>query len=144
MKPIDVLLVEDNSADARLAEEALKESKSKIKLHVVKDGVEALEFLFRRGAYTAAPRPDLILLDLNLPRKSGREVLEEIKSSEALKRIPVVVLSSSQAEQDIIDSYARHANSYVTKPLDFEEFVKVIKSIDDFWFGTAKLPARQT
>jgi len=141
MQLIDVLLVEDNPADARLAQEALKESRLQLNLHIVRDGVEALEFLFQQGQYTDVPSPDLILLDLNLPRKNGHEVLTEVKNNDTLKHIPVVVLSSSQAEDDITKAYARYANCYVTKSLDFDQFVEVIKSIDNFWFGVVKLPS---
>ena len=140
--PIDVLLVEDNPGDARLAKEALKESASKLdyRLHHVKDGVEALDFMFRKGDYATAVRPDIVLLDLNLPRKDGREVLAEIKEDDNLKLIPVLILTTSQAERDILDTYSLHANGYVSKPLDLDEFASVVASIQDFWFTTAKLP----
>jgi chemotaxis family two-component system response regulator Rcp1 len=141
-KVIDILLVEDNPGDVRLAQEALKESKIRNKLYVVNDGVEATDFLHQQGKYADAPRPDLILLDLNLPRKSGREVLAEIKTDESLRRIPVVVLTVSNAEEDIIKAYDQHANCYITKPLDFNQFMKVTKTIEGFWLTIVKLPPR--
>src|SRR4030042_2490658 len=133
VKVIDILLVEDNPGDVRLAQEALKGSKVRNNMFVVGDGVEAMEFLRRQGKYANAPRPDLILLDLNLPRKSGREVLCEIKSDDGLKRIPVVVLTVSRDEQDILNAYDFHANCYIVKPLDFEQFINITKTIEDFW-----------
>lgn len=139
-KPIDILLVEDNPGDARLAKEALKDSKLKNNLHIAEDGIEAMEFLNKKGQFANAPRPDLILLDLNLPRKDGREVLADIKSDESLKRIPVVILTTSQAEEDIIKSYNLHANCFITKPIDLNQFIKVVKSIEDFWLTIVKLP----
>jgi CheY-like chemotaxis protein len=138
--PIEILLVEDNPGDVRLTKEALKEGKVYSNLHTVKDGVEAMEFLRRQGKYKDAPRPDIILLDLNLPRKDGREVLEEIKSDELLKRIPVVVLTTSKAEEDVLRTYNLHANCYVTKPVDLEKFIVVVKSIDVFWLTVVTLP----
>lgn len=141
-KVIDILLVEDNPGDVRLAKEALKESKVMNKLYVVEDGVEAMSFLRRQDKYADAPYPDLILLDLNLPRKSGREVLVEIKTDENLKRIPVVVLTVSRAEEDILRSYNNYANCYITKPLDFNQFMEVTKSIEDFWLTIVKLPSK--
>ncbi len=141
-KVIDILLVEDNPGDVRLAEEALKESKVRNKLYVVEDGVEAMAFLRQQGAYAKVPRPDLILLDLNLPRKGGREVLAEIKTDEDLKRIPVVVLTVSKAEEDVVRCYNHHANCYITKPLDFNQFMEVTKSIEDFWLTIVKLPPK--
>ena len=141
-KAIDILLVEDNPGDVVLAQEALKESKVRNKLFVVDDGVEAMAFLRRQGQYAGAPRPDLILLDLNLPRKSGREVLAEVKGDEELKRIPVVVLTVSKAEEDIIKCYSHHANCYITKPLDFNQFMEVTKSIEEFWLTIVRLPPR--
>ena len=138
--PIEILLVEDNPGDVRLTKEALKEGKVYSNLHTVKDGVEALDFLRRAGKYGAAPRPDIILLDLNLPKKDGREVLEEIKRDEALKRIPVVVLTTSKAEEDVLRTYNLHANCYVTKPLGLDQFVKVMRSIEQFWFTIVRLP----
>jgi CheY-like chemotaxis protein len=138
--PIEILLVEDNAGDARLAIEALKESKVKNNLTWVKNGVEAMEFLRKEGEHNNANRPDLIFLDLNMPKKDGREVLYEIKSDIDLKSIPVVILTVSKAEQDIVKSYDLHANCYVTKPLDFEQFMHVVKSIEEFWFTIVKLP----
>lgn len=140
IKIIDILLVEDNEGDARLAKEALKESKIRNTLHVVNDGVKATDFLFRRNEFTNAVRPDLILLDLNLPKKDGREVLNEIKRDSNLRRIPVVILTISKAEEDIIKSYNLHANCYITKPLDLDKFIQVIKSIEDFWLSIVQLP----
>jgi len=140
-KPIDILLVEDNPGDSRLAFEALKESKLRNKLHVVMDGIEAMDFLYKRGKHVQAPRPDLILLDLNLPKKDGREVLAEIKSDPELKRIPVVILTISKAEEDVLKSYNLHANCFITKPLDLNQFVTVVKSIEDFWLTIVKLPS---
>lgn len=137
---VDILLVEDNAGDARLAREALKDSKLKNNLFVVGDGVEAMKFLMKEGEYFEVPRPDLILLDLNLPRKDGREVLKEIKESENLKRIPVVILTMSQSEEDIFKSYNLHANCFITKPLDLNQFIKVVQSIEDFWLTIVKLP----
>lgn len=139
-KPIEILLVEDNPADVRLTEEALREGKVKNRLAVARDGQEALEFLRRQGKFANATRPDLILLDLNLPRKDGREVLAEIKNDDDLKLIPVVVLTTSSAEQDILKSYKLHANCYITKPVDLEQFVSVVRSIDDFWLTVVRLP----
>ena len=141
VKPIEILLVEDNPGDVRLTIEALKEAKVINHLTVVKDGVEALAFLRRQGSYTTAPRPHLILLDLNLPRKDGREVLADIKADDNLKRIPVVVLTTSQDEQDVLKSYNLHANCYITKPVGLDQFVRVVRSIEDFWLGIVVLPA---
>lgn len=140
-KPIEILLVEDNAADVRLTEEALKEGKVRNNLHVARDGMEALEFLRRQGKFKDATRPDLVLLDLNLPRRDGREVLAEIKNDADLKLIPVVVLTTSSAEADILKSYKLHANCYITKPVDLEQFVSVVKSIDDFWLTVVRLPS---
>ena len=134
-RSIEILLVEDNPGDADIAREGLVDSKVKNTLHVVADGEEAIAFLRQTGKYETAPRPDLILLDLNLPRKDGREVLAEVKLDQELKHIPVVVLSSSQKEEDILKSYQLHANCYITKPLKFTEFLKVVKSIENFWFS---------
>jgi chemotaxis family two-component system response regulator Rcp1 len=139
-KPIDILLVEDNAGDSRLAVEALKESKLRNNLHIVVDGMEAMDFLYKRGKYAQVPRPDLILLDLNLPKKDGREVLAEIKSDPDLKRIPVVILTISKAEEDVLKTYNLHANCFITKPLDLNQFVTVVKSIEDFWLTIVKLP----
>lgn len=140
IQTIDILLVEDNPADVRLTIEALKEAKVHNNLHIATDGAEAVSFLRREGKFSEAPRPDLILLDLNLPRKDGREVLEEIKSDPALKSIPVVVLTTSEAEEDILRAYNLSANCYVTKPVDLEQFIKVVNSIENFWLTIVKLP----
>ena len=137
---VEILLVEDNPGDVRLTKEALKEGKVYSNLHTVKDGVEAMEFLRRKGKYKEVPRPDIILLDLNLPKKDGREVLEEIKTDDDLKRIPVVVLTTSKAEEDVLRTYNLHANCYVTKPVDLEQFIVVVKSIDMFWLTVVTLP----
>ncbi|MEX2376069.1 MAG: response regulator [Dehalococcoidia bacterium] len=136
----EILLVEDNPGDVRLTREALKDAKVRNNLHVVDDGVKALAFLRREGEYASAVRPDLILLDLNLPRMSGREVLQEIKSDPQLLKIPVVILTSSQAEQDIAKAYELHANCYVTKPVDLDQFISVVRSLEDFWLTIVKLP----
>ncbi|MBI4565682.1 MAG: response regulator [Planctomycetes bacterium] len=140
--PIEILLVEDNPGDARLTIEALKESKVHNNLKIAADGVEALAYLRRQGKYAEAVRPDLILLDLNLPRKDGREVLAEIKSDPHLKHIPVVVMTTSQAEQDILKSYGLYANCYIIKPLDIDRFVQVVKAIEEFWWTIVTLPPR--
>ncbi|MFD4641774.1 response regulator [Lentzea sp. NPDC058436] len=137
---IDVLLVEDDPGDALMTQEAFEHHKIRNKLHVVKDGVEALEFLRREGQYENAPRPGLILLDLNLPRKDGREVLSEVKADAELRSIPVVVLTTSEAEEDILRSYSLYANAYVTKPVDFDRFIEVVRQIDDFFVTVVKLP----
>ena len=139
-KLIEILLVEDNEGDARLAIEALKDAKVKNNLSWVKDGVEALQFLRREGEHADAPHPDVILLDLNLPKKDGREVLAEIKEDDSLRRIPVVILTVSQAEEDIIRTYDLHANCFITKPLDLEQFMRVVRAIEDFWLSIVKLP----
>jgi two-component system, chemotaxis family, response regulator Rcp1 len=139
-KPIDILLVEDSDGDARLAFEAMKDSKIRNTLHRVADGEEAMDFLHRKGRHANAPRPDLILLDLNLPKKDGREVLAEVKVDDDLKRIPIVILTVSKDEVDILKSYNLHANCYITKPIDLEQFMKVVKSIEDFWLTIVKLP----
>ena len=141
--PIEILLVEDNPGDVRLTIEALKEGKVANKINVAVDGIEALAFLRREGKYENAPKPDLILLDLNLPKKNGREVLAEIKMNPHLKCIPVVILTSSQAEKDIVTTYNLHANCYITKPVDFEQFIQVVKSIENFWFKVVKLPPNE-
>ena len=138
-KPIEILLVEDNPGDVRLTKEALKDARVANNLHVTMDGVEALAFLRKQGKHGAVPRPDLILLDLNLPKKNGREVLEEIKEEEALRHIPVVILTTSQAEQDVVESYRLQANAYVTKPVDLDQFLKVVSSIEQFWLEIVKL-----
>lgn len=139
-KPIDILLVEDNLGDARLTERALAESKLINNIYHVKDGVEATDFLNKSAGYEEAPRPDLVLLDLNLPKRDGRDVLAEIKNDDALKTIPVVVLTSSELEQDILKSYALHANCYVTKPVNLDSFLSVVQSIEGFWVSVVKLP----
>jgi CheY-like chemotaxis protein len=138
--PVEILLVEDNPGDVRLTKEALKEGKVYSNLHWAKDGVEALEFLRREGPHANAPRPDIILLDLNLPKKDGREVLSVIKRDDSLKHIPVVVLTTSKAEEDVLRSYELHANCYVTKPVDLDKFIMVVKSIDRFWLTVVTLP----
>jgi CheY-like chemotaxis protein len=142
--PINILLVEDNPGDARLAKEALKESKLKNQLFIVEDGIEAIEFLMKKGHYKDVESPDLILLDLNLPRKDGREVLADIKSDDNLKHIPVVVLTTSKAEEDVLKSYNLHANCYITKPIDFNQFIEVIQSIENFWLTIVKLPRKKS
>ncbi len=138
-RPVEILLVEDNPGDVRLTVEAFKDGKICNHLSVVGDGVEALAFLHREGSYAHVPRPDLILLDLNLPKKDGRDVLADIKAEEKLKRIPVIVLTTSNAEKDILRMYDLHANCYITKPVDFAQFTAVIKTIEDFWFNVVKL-----
>jgi two-component system response regulator len=137
---IKILIVEDNPGDARLIREAFNEGKILNTSYVVKDGVEAMDFLHKQGEFSTAPRPDLILLDLNLPKKDGREVLFEIKTDKKLKNIPVIILTTSQAEEDIAKSYDLNANCYITKPLDFGQFMKMIQSLEDFWFSIVKLP----
>ena len=141
MKPIEILLVEDNPGDARLTQEVFREGKLQTNLRIVADGETALEHLRRQGAYVKAIRPDLILLDLNLPKKSGREVLVEIKTDEELKSIPVVILTTSKAEQDILKAYHLHANCYITKPVDLDQFLGVVRAIEDFWLQIVKLPS---
>ena len=138
--PVTVLMVEDNDGDARLAEEALKESKLLNGLHRVKDGAEALDFVRRRGSFSKAPRPDLILLDLNLPKIDGREVLAELKADDDLKTIPVVILTTSEADEDILKSYRLHANCYVTKPVDLDKVLVLVRRLEDFWLSVVKLP----
>jgi len=138
--PIEVLLVEDSPGDVRLTREAFKDAKVHINLHVASDGTDAMAFLHREGEHSNAPRPDLILLDLNLPKKDGREVLAELKESPTLKCIPVVILTTSASDADIQVSYQRHANCFITKPVDLEGFLKVVKSIDNFWLSVVKLP----
>lgn len=141
---IQVLLVEDNPGDVRLTREAFKDAKVHLQMHVVNDGFEAIEFVKRRGEYENCPRPDLILLDLNLPRKDGRDVLAEIKSDPALKSIPVVILTTSASDVDIERSYLLHANCYISKPVDLDGFLTVVRSIDNFWFSVVKLPSPET
>ncbi len=141
MKPIEILLVEDNPGDARLTREALAQSKVRNNLSHARDGEEAMAFLRRQGTFGSAPTPDLVLLDLNLPRRDGREVLEDIKNDAALKHIPVVILTSSQAEEDIMRSYRLHANCFITKPVDLEQLTKVVQGIEQFWFTLVRLPS---
>ena len=139
-RPVEILLVEDNPGDVRLTREALKEAKVHNSLSVAGDGVEAMAFLHRQGSYATAPRPDIVLLDLNLPKKDGREVLAEVKADPDLRRIPVVILTTSKAEEDILKTYDLHANCFVTKPVDFDQFIKVIQSIEGFWLTIVQLP----
>jgi chemotaxis family two-component system response regulator Rcp1 len=140
VKPIDILLVEDNAGDVELAREALGDCKLHNRLHAVDDGEKAMAFLRRQDPYAEAPRPDLILLDLNLPRKDGREVLAEVKADDSLKSIPVVILTTSRAEEDVLKSYNLHANCYITKPMGLDQFMHVVKSIQDFWLSIVVLP----
>ncbi len=140
-RPIEILLVEDNPGDVRLTIELFKECRIKNRMSVVNDGVEAMAFLRREGEYADAPRPDMILLDLNLPRMDGREVLAEVKRDDMLKRIPVVVLTISKAEEDILKTYDSHANCFITKPVNLDQFIKVVQSIEDFWLSIVKLPS---
>lgn len=140
-RPIEILLVEDNPGDARLTVEALKEGKVRNNLHHVRDGVEAMRFLRREGEHKESPRPDLVLLDLNLPRKDGREVLADMRQSPELKTIPVVVLTTSEAEQDVMRTYELCANCYITKPVDLEKFITIVRSIEDFWLTIVRLPS---
>jgi CheY-like chemotaxis protein len=140
VQPIEILLVEDNPGDVRLTQEAFKEGKVNNNLYVVNDGIEAMAYLRQEGKYSKASRPDVILLDLNLPKKDGREVLAEIKEDADLQRIPVVVLTTSQAEQDILKTYNLHANCYISKPVDLARFITVVKSIETFWLSVVKLP----
>ncbi len=142
-KPIEILMVEDSPTDAQLTIEALHAAKVVNRLSHVEDGVEALRYLRRQGPYTDAPRPDLILLDLNLPRKDGREVLDELKRDPSLKVIPVVVLTTSRSEQDVLRSYQLHANCYITKPVDFNQFMEVVKTIENFWLTVVTLPGER-
>ena len=142
VRPIEILLVEDSPSDAEFTVEALKEAKVRNHLSLVEDGVQAMEFLRRQGKYAQAPRPDLIMLDLNLPRKDGREVLAEMKADNNLKMIPVVVLTTSRAEQDVLRAYELHANCYITKPVDFQQFLNVVRSIESFWLFVVTLPPR--
>ncbi|MDO9530692.1 MAG: response regulator [Deltaproteobacteria bacterium] len=141
-RPIEILLVEDNPGDVRLTQEALREGKVRNHLHVAADGVDAMAFLRREGQHAHAPQPDLILLDLNLPKKGGREVLAEIKEDPELRRIPVVILTVSKAEEDVLKSYNLHANCYITKPVNLDQFLEVVKSIEDFWLTVVMLPPR--
>ncbi|AKB77523.1 Two-component system response regulator [Methanosarcina horonobensis HB-1 = JCM 15518] len=141
-KSIEILLVEDSKGDVGLIEEVFEDAKIRNNLNVVEDGEEAILFLRGEGQFSGVPRPDIILLDLNLPKKDGREVLEEIKRDDDLKNIPVVVLTTSKAEEDILKSYNLHANAYVTKPVDFDQFIRVVRSIEDFWLEVVKLPSK--
>jgi two-component system response regulator len=143
VRPVDILLVEDNPGDVRLTKEALRDAKVLNEIYLAKDGVEAMEILRRKGKYSKVPLPDLILLDLNLPRKDGREVLAEIKEDPILKHIPVVVLTTSKAEEDIIKSYNLHANAYITKPVDLNRFAEIIHILNEFWFTIVKLPPKE-
>jgi CheY-like chemotaxis protein len=140
LKFVEILLIEDNPGDARLTQEALNEGKVKNNLHIAYDGVEATDFLFKRNEYQNAPRPDLIILGLNLPKKNGQEVLAEIKADDSLKSIPVIILTISKAEEDIIRSYNLHANCFLIKPIDLDQFFDVVRSIEDFWLSLVKLP----
>ena len=142
LRAIEILMVEDNPGDVRLTREALKDHKVWNELHVVEDGVAALDFLYQRPPYQQAPRPDLMLLDLNLPRKDGREVLTAVKSDDRLKTIPVVILTTSQAEEDVVRAYKLNANCYVTKPVDFEQFTRIVQAIEHFWLTVVTLPPR--
>ncbi len=139
-RPIEILLVEDSATDVMLAEEALEQAKMRNNLQVVKDGVEAMAFLRKQGKYADMPRPDLILLDLNMPRMDGREVLAEVKADNDLKYIPVVILTTSKAQEDVLKAYGLHANCYISKPVDFEQFTNVVRAIDQFWFTVVTLP----
>lgn len=140
LKPIEILMVEDSPTDVLITEEALEQAKVRNHLHVVEDGVQAMAFLRQEDPYTQVPRPDLILLDLNLPRKDGREVLAEIKADEHLKTIPVVILTTSRAEEDVLRAYGLHANCYISKPVDFTRFMEVVRAIENFWFTVVTLP----
>jgi CheY-like chemotaxis protein len=144
LRPIEVLLVEDNPGDVRLTEEALKEGKLTVHLTVARDGLEATDILHQRNGYANAKRPDLILLDLNLPKIDGRQVLQEIKNDPKLMRIPVVVLTTSEADSDILTTYGSHANCYITKPVDMDRFVEIVKLLEEFWFTIVKLPSHDT
>ncbi len=141
-RPVQILIVEDNPADARLVREVMRDSKILNEIRWVPDGVEAMASLRKQGKYTDAPRPNLIFLDLNMPRKDGREVLAEVKADPDLRRIPIVVMTSSQAEEDIARAYDHHANCYVRKPIDFEQFHSVVKTLENFWFSTVEIPTR--
>jgi len=139
-EPVEILLAEDNPGDVTLTKKALEQGNIINNLHVANDGVEAIQFLRQEGEYADEPRPDLVLLDLNMPRKDGREVLEEIKGDEDLRRIPVVVMTSSEAEEDIVKSYDLHANAYLTKPIDYDGFLDIVRSIEEFWLTVVKMP----
>jgi len=140
LQPVEILLVEDNPGDVELTLEALDEARLRNRVHVANDGVVAMQFLRREGPHTEAPRPDLVLLDLNMPKKDGREVLREIKNDPDLRRIPVVVLTTSEAEQDVLNAYEHRANAYIVKPVDFEQFFRTIRSLEDFWLTVVRLP----
>lgn len=142
-RPIDILLVDDNPGDVRLTREALKDAKVLNEIHVARDGVEAMQFVHREGSFKNAPMPDLILLDLNLPRKDGREVLADIKQDPKLCHIPVVVLTTSKADEDIVKTYNLHANAYITKPVDLNRFVEIMHTLEEFWFTIVKLPPKE-
>ncbi|HYG34365.1 MAG TPA: response regulator [Clostridia bacterium] len=142
-RPVEILLVEDSPSDTELTVEALQEARVHNHLSIVEDGVQAMEFLRREGKYAQAPRPDLVMLDLNLPRKDGREVLAEIKSDPSLKTIPVVVLTTSRAEKDVLQSYKLHANCYIIKPVDFDQFLEVVRSVESFWLSVVVLPPKE-
>jgi chemotaxis family two-component system response regulator Rcp1 len=142
-KIVDILLVEDNSGDVRLTQEAFREGKINVNLHVVRDGEEAMAFLRNEGRFENVPRPDLILLDLNLPRKDGREVLADLKSDDNLKAIPVVILTVSKAEEDILKTYHLNANAYIVKPVDLDQFIRIVRVIEDFWLTVVTLPKRE-
>jgi two-component system, chemotaxis family, response regulator Rcp1 len=143
IRPVDILIIEDNPGDARLMKEVLSNNLIFCQIHLVDDGVKAMNFLYKREEFIKAPRPDLIFLDLNLPRKDGREVLSEVKKDDHLKQIPIVVMTISENEDDIFKSYMMHANCYVTKPLDLDQFIKTVKSIEEFWFSLVKLPEKK-
>ena len=140
---VDILLVEDNPGDVRLTKEALKDAKVLNEIYVARDGVEAMEFLNKKGSFAEAPTPDMILLDLNLPRKDGREVLAEIKKDPKLKHIPVIILTTSKADEDIVKTYNLHANAYITKPVDLNRFVEIMHALEEFWFTIVKLPPKE-
>ncbi len=143
VETIDILLVEDNPGDVRLTKEALRDAKVLNDVHVAKDGVEAMQFLHKEARFENVPTPDLILLDLNLPRKDGREVLAEVKADPKLKRIPIVILTTSKADEDIIKTYNLHANAYITKPVDLNRFVEIIHTLEEFWFSIVRLPPKE-
>jgi len=144
IKPVEILLIEDNPVDVRMTKEALKDFRVANNLHTVTDGEKGLDFIYQRGAYKDAPRPDLILLDLNLPKKDGREILEEVKADEKLRAIPIVILTTSSLDEDILASYSKNANAFITKPIEFEDFVSMMKTIGDFWLTFVKLPQSGT
>ena len=144
LHPIEILLVEDNAGDVELTKAALEAAKVANRLHVVEDGAAAVDLLFRRGEFAEAPRPDIVFLDLNLPKKDGRQVLSEIKADAHLAGIPVVVLTTSEADEDILRAYQLHANCYITKPVDFKQFTRVVQSVEEFWFTIVKLPKQRS